>query len=201
MKLFSAVLFVLLSAACSHNQTAQQAKPEDVKSSPSSAPPPPPPMGASIEAKELAAEEQAPYVTEFKFRKGKQNLVAADVARLRKFLEEAKTHGEIAELKVISWSDMEYPSVHTKKLSQSQRKLAGGRGAEIKKLVHEYDPGLKIEEFNMAERPNALGEWMGTANSRIKKSLEVAGIPNTDTSVKTPAKSSRSMILVMLKKK
>jgi len=51
----------------------------------------------------------------------------------------------------------------------------------------------------MAERPNIIKEFVGSSEARLKKSLERAGIPNTDTSVKFPAKASRAILLIDLK--
>jgi len=33
----------------------------------------------------------------------------------------------------------------------------------------------------------------------MKKSLEVAGIPNTDTAVKAPPKASKAIVMVLIK--
>jgi hypothetical protein len=161
--------------------------------------PPAPAAGASIEAKEVAAEEQDPFVTEFRFAKGKETLAKPDQLRLKKFIEEASRHGHITDVKVVSWSDQEYPSVNTKRLAKSQIELANARADNIESQVRELADGVRVEKLNMAERPKMFGEWLGTVDARIKKSLEVAGIPNTDTSVKTPAKASRAIVLLSLR--
>lgn len=158
-----------------------------------------PPTGPSMEAKQVAAEEQAPYVTELGFRKGKRSLSAADQSKLNRVIADAKAHGKIDEVRVISWADEEYPSVHTKKLSSNQRKLADGRNSEIKDYIHGIDGGANVESYNMAERPGALSEMFSTSNARVKKALEVAGIPTTDSGVKMPAKASKAIVLVIMK--
>lgn len=157
------------------------------------------PGGPSMEAKQVAAEEQAPYVTELGFRKGKHSLSAADQTKLNRVISEAKSHGEIEEVRVVTWADEEYPSVHTKKLSSSQRKLADDRNGEIKDYIRSIHRNADIDTYNMAERPGALSEMFTTSNARVKKALEVAGIPNTDTAVKMAGKASKSIVMVIMK--
>ncbi|MNL59860.1 hypothetical protein D3C87_1836220 [compost metagenome] len=56
----------------------------------------------------------------------------------------------------------------------------------------------KVKTYSMAERPNTLQDIFGTSESKVKKSLETAGIPTTDTSVKIPSKASKSIVIVIL---
>ena len=177
--------------ACAHSNSTAPDKPV-AQAAPEA-------KGPSIEAKQLAASEQAPFVTEVKFTKNKQELTQASEDKLSKLLNDAQSHGQIEDVKVIAWADEEYPSVHTKKLSISQRALAKHRAEEIKSYVHKLDSQAKVDTYNMAERPGMIGETFRTENARVKKALEVAGIPNTDTSVKTPSKASKAIVLVILK--
>lgn len=191
----SAVLLAMLwlgaqLTACAHAPPAQQ---EEAKRAATQPPAP------SIEAKQLAAEEQAPYVTEIKFAKGKRHLTTEDRKQLDKLVASAKIHGEVSDIKVVTWADEEYPSPSTKRLSDRQVKLAKRRNDDIKTYLQSLEHKANIDTYNMAERPGALSELFSTSNARIKKALEVSGIPNTDTSVKSPAKASRSIVMVILK--
>lgn len=183
-------LAVFWFMACAHTDN----KPEPHKA------PPPPAAGTSIEAKELAAEEQAPYVTEFKFRKGEKILSAADMDRVKKFLDEAKAHGEITGIQIISWADKEYPAKPTKHLSLDQVTLAKDRANTVAAVFHGLDKDLKIETLNMADRPSRFAEWFDTKNAQVKNALEAAGIPHDGGQAKSPPKASHAIVLLMLKK-
>lgn len=160
-----------------------------------------PDAGSSIEAKEIAAEEQATFVTEIQFPKTKVELSTDDKAKLKKIYEQAKVRGQVADIKSVAWADSEYPSVHTKKLSKAQISLAQHRNNSIESYFKSLNEatGSKFSGYNMAERPDAVSALLGTANARIKKSLEVAGIPNTDTSIKNPSKASKAIVMIILK--
>lgn len=188
-------LVLLFCAACAHKESEPNHKPEVHKA------PPPPTAGASIEAKELAAEEQAPYVTEFKFRKGEKILSAADTSRIKKFLDEAKKHGEITGIQIVSWADKEYPQKPTKHLSLDQVTLAKDRGDTIATAFRGLDKDLKIETLNMADRPSRFAEWFDTKNAQIKSALEAAGIPHDGGKAKSPPKASHAIVLLTLKKR
>jgi hypothetical protein len=192
MLVMVAVWFAAQLTACAH-EAQQEAKAEPQREKIAAA------AGPSIEAKQVAAEEQAPYVTEIQFKKGKKALNAHDRKQIDKVIRDAKTHGEISDIKVVTWADEEYPSVNTKKLSSRQVKLADRRNGEIKSYIQSLDKKAGIQTYNMAERPGALSQLLSTPNSRIKRALEVAGIPNTDSSVKTPAKASKSIVMIILK--
>lgn len=159
----------------------------------------PAPAAPSIEAKQLAAENEASYVTELTFRKGKNQLSPDAHTQLSQVLDQARAHGQIQDVKVISWADSEYPSANSRALSAGQRKLATRRNDEIKRFLKNMDRDVNVTTYNMAERPGAVSELFSTSNAHIKKSLEVAGIPNTGTRVKLPAKASKSIVMVILK--
>lgn len=152
--------------------------------------------GPSIEAKQVAAEQEASYVTEFAFQKGSAELSETAKADLRRVIANAKRGGNIDEIKVITWGDAEYPSPNTKKLSKAEIDLVKKRNDNIKDFVKEYS-NKDIDTHSMAERPGAIKQMLNTEDARVKKSLEVAGIPTTDTAVKTPSKASKSIVLVI----
>ena len=187
--------------ACAHNAKTPEPQATEREASATANPTPPKPAAptSSIEAKQLAAEQEASYVTELNFSKGKSQLNADAHTRLSKIVNQARAHGTIEDVKVISWADSEYPSVNTGKLSSNQRKLAESRNEEIKRFLKNLERDVKVTTYNMAERPGSVATMLGTSNAKIKKSLEVAGIPNTDTTVKLPAKASRAIVMVMLK--
>lgn len=154
--------------------------------------------GPSIEAQQVAAEQESSFVAELTFAKNGSNLSSAGKESLRQLVRSAKQAGAIEEIKIITWSDSEYPSVHTKKLSSAERDLVSKRNKGIADHLKTLENDLKVTPYSMAERPSVLAEIGGTSDARIKRSLEMAGIPTTDTTVKVPAKASKSIVLVVV---
>lgn len=151
----------------------------------------------SMEAKQVAAEENAAFVTEFAFAKGKSRLTPAAQTQIQEIVAKAQKAGKIQEVKVISWGDAEYPSVHTKKLSKAEINLVKERNKSVEKYVKNQQDA-SVKSYSMAERPGTFSEIFSSTDAKIKKSLEIAGIPTTDTAVKVPAKASRSIVIVIL---
>lgn len=187
MKFTLAALALTTAFACASKEKTEEANAK-------------PAPGPSMEAKQVANEQEAAFVTEITFKKGSNSLTQVSKQKLTHLLANAKSAGDVEEIKVISWADTEYPSVNTKKLSKKERDLARNRNSEIQKYLKAENDRMKFTAYNMAERPNVFQDWLNTSDARIKKSLEVAGIPTTDTSVKIPSKASRSMVMALLKK-
>lgn len=152
----------------------------------------------SMEAKQIAAEQDTSYVTEFGFAKGSSNLSSTAQKDIQHVVSEAQRNGKIQEVKVITWGDSEYPSVHTKKLSKEEVNLVKERNKKVEDYIKKNYDASKVKTYSMAERPNSIQEIFGTSDAKVKKSLETAGIPTTDTSVKIPSKASKSIVIVIL---
>ena len=182
-------LSFFLGACSSHPTEAEIAAPQQKKAA---AP------GASIEAQQVAAEQKADFVGEITFSKKQKTLSPANQSVIEKLLKDAHGRGKIQEVRVITWADSEYPSINTKKLSNPDQRLVKERNEAIESFLKSQTSDLKIKSYSMAERANSLKDFIGSAESRIKKSLEVAGIPTTDTSVKYPSKASKSILLIMM---
>jgi hypothetical protein len=150
----------------------------------------------SIEAKQVAAEEQAAFVVEVKFAKNQHKLPAAAKLKIKKLVQQANSAGKLSRVQVAVWADQEYPSVHTKALSSDQVELVKRRGQEVSSVIEAVEKDADPEVHNMAERPGMWGELVSNAGARLKKAFEVAGIPNTDTSVKSPSKASHAIVLI-----
>lgn len=152
----------------------------------------------SIEAQQVAAEQEASHVAEITFAKNSSSLSETSKSKLAEMIRNARRAGEIEEIKLITWADSEYPSVHTKKLSQTDRKLVRDRNEGLEKHLKNLDREVDVRAYSMAERPGTLAELIGSSDARIKKSLETAGVPTTDTTVKVPSKASKSIVLVIV---
>lgn len=151
----------------------------------------------SIEAKQVASEQEAADVTEFSFNKGSATLSESAKEDVRRLINQAKAKGDIKEIKVITWGDSEYPSSNTKKLSRAEIDLVKKRNKAIKDFAKSVNEDIDVDTHSMAERPGVLKELFNTSDAQVKKSLETAGIPTTDTSVKVPSKASKSIIMVI----
>lgn len=194
IKIVSSILGLLiihgLMSCSSHPKQAEVMAPATQKSN----------AGAvGIEAHQVATEQNAQFVTELSFKKKQQTLSKANKKKLNKILDEAAQRGELEEIKVISWADSEYPSVHTKKLSKEEQKIAVERNDVIKSYIYDRKGKIEIATYSMAERANALKEFVGSSEARVKKSLEMAGIPTTDTTIKYPSKASKSIVMIIMK--
>lgn len=152
----------------------------------------------SMESKQLASEQESNLVTEINFEKQDANVSGPARQDLKNLYMKAKKKGKIDEIKVITWGDQEYPSVHEKDLSEQQQKLVSKRNDAIEKYIAQLDKNAKVETYSMAERPGTLQEMFSSEDAEIKKSLETAGIPNTDTSVKVPGKASKSVVIFLM---
>lgn len=177
---------VALLAACAGRQSTNQ--PKDAAAEPV--------------IQQTASEQEAALVTEVRFTKGSAQLSREAKTRLEKLIVEAKHRGKIDDIKVISWSDLNYPSKAKGSLSKQQRDLASQRNEEVEKYVKNYsETYVDVDSYNMAERPNTFEEWFNTSDNKIKKSLETAGIATTaDGSLALPNKRSTAMVLVVLEK-
>lgn len=153
----------------------------------------------SMEAKQLASEQESKFVTEINFDKTKANISKQAKDDLKELYQKASKKGKIDEVQVITWGDQEYPSVHEKRLSKKQIDLVEKRNQTLKNyLIGLTKDNVDVETHSMAERPGTLKRLFDSEDARIKKSLETAGIPNTDTSVKVPGKASKSVVIFIM---
>jgi len=185
MKTLAFVLILSLLAGCSSPPAPEEKQPD----------PQTPSIGASIEAKQLAAQMNSDEVAEVNFIPQTAKLTTLSQKQLKDGIETALSHGRLERIAVISWADEEYPSPSEPKLSKEQRKLVDARNYAIKEILRKYDEKPIIRLYSMAERPSTVDKFLSNRDFKIKKSLEQAGIPNTDTSVKVPAMSSKAIVL------
>ncbi len=195
MKLFfCATLAAIVLSACS----SKPAKDAGANSSVSKTGKAQESKAVSMESKQLANEEETNLVTEITFSKEKAFISDEARTELQALNRKATSRGKVEEIKVITWGDQEYPSVHDKKLSVTQQNLVKMRNDALEKYLDDLSSDAKIETFSMAERPDALNKLFSSDEAQIKKSLETAGIPNTDTTVKVPGKASKSVVIFIM---
>lgn len=176
-----------LIAACS-------SKPKDVATQTEKEKQADPSAQVSMEAKQLAAENESQVLTEISFRKGSAELSPLSRQKLEKLLKSVQNQGEIEQIRVISWADKAYPTKEVRELSNDQKKLADERNHSIQTYLMTKDKRIPVEAVNMAVRPSTLNNLWGSPDSRIKKSLESLGLTN----VGSQAKASQAIIMVEL---
>lgn len=183
--------FIVVLSSCS----SKPAEPEAPKS------PSAPAVGASIEAKQMAAEQDSLYVAEISFPRGSPRLDEKSKAKLQELIGQAERAGGIDAIHLVTWADREYPSPNTKKLSKKEQDLVTERNQKLEEFFETMPGKMKVVAHSMAERPNVFKDFWGGDDVRIKKSLEMAGIPTTDTAVKVPSKAAKTIVFVVLKSK
>ena len=149
----------------------------------------------NLEARHFAYDP----VTEITYPRGEKEVSHEAKEKLAKLFQASEGRGNIKKVKVLTWGDLEYPSIHSRKDSLLQTELAVERNQS---LLH-YLEGLagkktNIQFLSMAERSSAINRFLEGENESTRKSLELVGIPNTDTSVKVPEKASKSIVIFIM---
>jgi len=193
------LIITLFAYACSSKPPKKN---PELGKNPETAQVAPPVSTPSIEAKQLANEQETSLVTEFDFKKGSETLNSASKKKLEELSKEALKKGKIEVIKVITWADQNYPSPKKKVLPSDQVALANNRNTEIKnylkKMYPNQDVSGKIELISMAERPSFYNKLFSSDDARIKRSLETSGI-NSESKNGVSGKKSRSIVIIKLK--
>ena len=114
---------------------------------------------------------------------------------------DASKLGKIEEVKVISWADREFPSIHAGTLPEPQRDLADARNRAVKAAIERQSKAVDVDEYNMAVYPTSVERLFKTSDYRVKRSLEESGIPNSDSNVKAPAMAGKSIVMILVEPK
>jgi hypothetical protein len=154
--------------------------------------------GVQSVSNSAATESGAKKYVEIKFPQGGTKLQADDKKSLSELLEMSSLQGEIDEVLVLSWSDQEYPSKRSKRLSKGQRELAQRRNFEVKSYLKQLK-NVDVETYNMAERPGSFARLLDTDDQRLKETLVTAGLATNTNSRHMIKKSSHSVVLVTIK--
>jgi hypothetical protein len=146
-----------------------------------------------------AAEQNAQHFTEIEFRKGSSALSRDATYKLDTAMRKARRLGEIDQIKIISWSDQEYPAENSRELPDRQLDLADRRSESIENYLEDkLDWTVDIDEHNMADRPNDLERIFETSDYRVKQSLEQAGAGRQGGRLTLGDKSQRALVLFLL---
>ena len=157
---------------------------------------PKPTTTASIEAKQVAAEQEAAFVVEIEFSAKSAKLGAAARAKVDALYKTVATPDRLKSVKVISWADDEYPSKRERKLKREEMDLAKRRGEAVQNYLKSRNGKLEFELYNMAQRPGTFSEFVGSADARIKNSLERAGVSTTEE--KSTSKARKVIVMLLM---
>ena len=134
---------------------------------------------------------------EIRFATGSAILTEGSKSALDRIMTKAAHSGKINEVLVMSWSDEELPAQNGRKLKKVQRDLAEKRNMAVEKYI-KNGRNLRVDLYNMAEKPTIFAKWFNTSDSKLKKSFVDAGLPTTADDNQYPSKASHSVVLIKL---
>ena len=151
---------------------------------------------------EAADRLGASKVKEVGFDKNSDILSDMQKSDLKTAIAEAAQKGKIDEVKILAWSDKEYPS-EKGKLDKGDVNLAKNRIRNLKKFLMDDLNVSTVETHNMTERPNALQKLFNTSDAKVKNTAEAMGAAPTQGNtgffdLKTQA--SKAAIMIFMKK-
>jgi hypothetical protein len=117
------------------------------------------------------------HYTTVVFPKGKSSLDSMSKEYLKELAAKAhKTKKPIEEIRILAWSDNEYPDKVKGKSSQKDVKLANERAQKIKDYLEQDLKELEdIDAYNMAQRPNLMSKLFQNDEYEVKEAFESSG--------------------------
>lgn len=157
----------------------------------------------SEQTRQAATSLGAAGLSEIEFVAGSDALTDAGRADIRNVIDEVSQKGELDHVKVMAWSDQEYPAAKTSQ-SKANVALAKKRIEAVRKFLKDELKVRNVNGFNMAERPGKLKEFLNTADARVKKTAETAGaapVQDTDTGLfGEKGQASKAVLMIFTKK-
>ena len=151
----------------------------------------------SAETKTAANQEGAGEVIEINFAQGSSELTEGNRQALRDMIGKAKTRGEVDEIKVLAWSDKDYPADKNQELPAGDRDLASRRANAIQEFVKAELAVDDVDTYNMAARPNVFQEVFNTSDAEMKRMFQDAGVTSADGK-SVSGKASRAVVMATL---
>lgn len=140
------------------------------------------------------------HYTTIVFREGKSYLDSVSKDNLRSLASKAhKEKKEIEEIRVLAWSDKEYPDKVEGKASTKDIILASERAQKIKDyLENDLKETDDIDAYNMAKRPNLVSKLFRNDEYDVKEAFEKSGTTGSklpDGSV-SYTKASKALVII-----
>lgn len=152
--------------------------------------------------KDAADRLGADQVKEVTFEKNVTGLSEAQKAEIRAAVSEASQKGKIDEVKVLAWSDKEYPT-ESGKPGKSDVNLAKDRLRDLKAFLKDELKVSDVDTYNMSERPNALEKFFHTSDSKVKSAVEAEGAAPTAGNTglfDMKAQAAKGVVMIFMKK-
>lgn len=158
----------------------------------------------SVKATETK-EAQVPAIsgthyTTLIFDKGKSSLSETSKEHLRSLAARAHKAGKpIEEIKVLAWSDKEYPDKVKGKASTGDIILASERAQEIRNYLEvDLKESEDIDSFNMARRPDLISKLFQDDEFEVKSAFEQSGATASrlDDGSVSYTKASKALVII-----
>jgi hypothetical protein len=152
-----------------------------------------------------AKEEKIPAVsgthyTTIVFDRGKSSLSEASKSHLKDLAARAhKNRKPIEEIKILAWSDKEYPDKMKGKASTGDIILASQRAQKIKDyLEDDLKESDDIDAFNMAKRPDFVSKLLRDDEYDVKTAYEQSGTTGSrlDDGSVSYTKASKALVII-----
>lgn len=150
----------------------------------------------SVDAKSSAVEQEAAYIVEVEFKAQSSRLGDHAQKKIDALYKTVSKPELLKSAKIIAWADEESLANKERKLSFSGTELAKKRAESIQSFLKTKNSKLEFELYNMAKRPGTFSEFVESADARIKKSLERAGISTTEE--RSTPKARRVIVMLLM---
>lgn len=117
------------------------------------------------------------HYTTIVFDKGKSSLPAMSRDDLMQLVKKAQRQKfPIEEIRILAWSDTEYPDKLTGATSKEDVEMASKRALKIKDFLKtKLNDANEIDSFNMAKRPDLLSKVLRNDEYKVKEAFESSG--------------------------
>lgn len=147
-----------------------------------------------------STEVMGTHYTTIEFDKGQSTLSREDKKLLQSLSKKAHDDNrKIEEIRILAWSDKEYPDPSKQSAPTSEIVLASNRANEIKEyLENDLSEYEDIDSYNMARRPDFLSKLLRDDEYAVKKAFEASGATGTKLTDGRVSYSKASKALVII---
>lgn len=139
---------------------------------------------------------QGEYIV-IRFPPGKERLLDSEKEKIKIFKKAVEGRANVNSIKVLAWSDQEYPVEGTPKPSSEEQKLADERGKAVREFLKK-DLGSKkdVDVHNMAKQPGVFAQVFKSDDFQMKNSLEAVSAASAEMGIVSDNKGSKAVIVV-----